>query len=178
MNLANQRRDRMPRGGSLRVSIDSRHLDGQGTTAPGQGRLCLPDRGRHGLRQSLAAILPRSSSLLQTKEEGRGGPRAGTAQDIAKQHDGWIEVETAVGAGSAFRVFLPESADVARSPGRRQGARGQEGKSTILPRGGRDRRARNSPPPCWQQERPHGAPGGLGRQGPRGKIATIRTNHE
>jgi CheY-like chemotaxis protein len=82
-----------------------------------------------------AAILPRIfEPFFTTKEEGRGtGLGLATAQDIVKRHDGWIEVETAVGAGSSFRVFLPTtSAEIGPSPRSRTDAAPKEGKAVIL----------------------------------------------
>jgi CheY-like chemotaxis protein len=125
----------MPRGGSLRVSISSRHLDGPADDRAGRkgdyACLTVADTGC-GIP---AAILPRIfEPFFTTKDEGRGaGLGLATALDIAKQHDGWIEVETAVGAGSTFRVFLPlTSAEIAPSPRSAAGTAPKEGKSTIL----------------------------------------------
>src|SRR5208283_2818780 len=43
-----------------------------------------------------------------TKEFGRGtGLGLATAYGIARQHRGWIDVESQHGSGSVFRVFLP-----------------------------------------------------------------------
>jgi CheY-like chemotaxis protein len=56
-----------------------------------------------------AAILPRIfEPFFTTKDDGRGtGLGLATARDIAKRHDGWIDVETEVGVGTVFRVYLP-----------------------------------------------------------------------
>lgn len=44
-----------------------------------------------------------------TTKEGQGGTGLGLAvcSGIVKEHDGWIDVEDAVGGGTVFRVYLP-----------------------------------------------------------------------
>jgi CheY-like chemotaxis protein len=131
--LAINARDAMPRGGRLSVSIGSRPGDGAGPAARGGDYACLAvaDTGC-GIP---AAILPRIfEPLFTTKEEGRGtGLGLATAQDVVKRHGGWIEVESEVGAGSVFRIFLPVTRDeIDPLPEARAGSAPSEGKATIL----------------------------------------------
>ncbi|MBL9178594.1 MAG: response regulator [Verrucomicrobiaceae bacterium] len=46
--------------------------------------------------------------FFTTKPEGKGtGLGLSTAQDIIREHGGWIEFDSEIGRGSEFRVFLP-----------------------------------------------------------------------
>lgn len=135
MNLSINARDAMPRGGTLRISIGHRPRgdakDDRAARNADYACVTVADTGC-GIP---AAILPRIfEPFFTTKEEGRGtGLGLATAQDIVKRHDGWIEVETEVGKGSAFRIFFPlTSAEVRASPRSRADMAPKEGKATIL----------------------------------------------
>ena len=144
MNLSINARDAMPKGGRVRISVVARPpADAKEDRAARKGDyacITVADTGC-GIP---AAILPRIfEPFFTTKEEGRGtGLGLATAQDIVKRHDGWIEVETEVGKGSAFRIFLPlTSAALTASPrvGRRPGPEGGQGHhSARRGRGGRE----------------------------------------
>jgi two-component system cell cycle sensor histidine kinase/response regulator CckA len=106
MNLAVNARDAMPKGGRLAISVGLRPRDAGG--APRQGDfacITVRDSGR-GIPPE---VLPRLfEPFFTTKEGGRGaGLGLATARDIVRRHDGWIDVETAVGSGTAFRIYLP-----------------------------------------------------------------------
>ncbi|HYU15444.1 MAG TPA: PAS domain S-box protein, partial [Candidatus Acidoferrum sp.] len=131
MNLAVNARDAMPAGGRLAISLDPVTVDEAHAAAHPQaasGRyVCL------GVSDSGSGIAPENLSRIfepffTTKEVGRGtGLGLATVFGIVQQHQGWIEVTSEVGRGTAFRVFLPalepsavESADAAAaqvSPG-------------------------------------------------------------
>jgi len=128
LNLAVNARDAMPRGGQLLIgtaarTIDETHVEGNPESRAGQF-VCLSvsDTGT-GIAPD---VLPRT--FFTTKEVGKGtGLGLATVYGIVKQHQGWIEVESEVGQGTTFHVFLPASYEAAASP--------VQSHSSALPRG-------------------------------------------
>jgi CheY-like chemotaxis protein len=100
----------MVRGGRLTISVGIRARGAKpqhdAPVMPGEyACISVRDTGS-GIP---APILPRIfEPFFTTKDEGRGtGLGLATAKDIVKRHDGWIEVETEVGVGTLFRIYLP-----------------------------------------------------------------------
>jgi len=135
MNLAVNSRDAMPRGGRLdiattAVSIDAAYASRRPDARPGQF-VCLTvtDTGCGMDKQTLNRIF---EPFFSTKEVGRGtGLGLATVHGIVKQHQGWIEVSSQIGAGTTFRIFFP-AAD-------KPGEAGSASSETTRPiRGGRE----------------------------------------
>jgi CheY-like chemotaxis protein len=111
MNLAVNARDAMPEGGILSLAAAAVTLDPAeaGSTQDSRSgqfvRLSVSDTGS-GIPPE---VLPRIfEPFFTTKPIGKGtGLGLATVYGIAKQHHGWVEVQSQVNHGTAFHVFLP-----------------------------------------------------------------------
>jgi PAS domain S-box-containing protein len=115
VNLAVNARDAMPGGGTLRIV--TRHetrvppvMDGQAETGEAMAfvRLSVSDTGT-GIPPEIRDKI--FEPFFTTKDVGKGtGLGLATVFGIVQQHHGWIEVDSAVGRGTTFNIFLPRLA--------------------------------------------------------------------
>ncbi|MBI5385301.1 MAG: response regulator [Verrucomicrobia bacterium] len=114
MNLAVNARDAMLHGGQLTILAEQVRVSPMAAqqnpeARPGDFvRLSVSDTG-HGIAPE---VLPRIfEPFYTTKEVGKGtGLGLASAYGIVKQHNGWIEVQSQLGSGTTFAIFLPLSA--------------------------------------------------------------------
>jgi PAS domain S-box-containing protein len=111
VNLSINARDAMPGGGLLRFATSVVCLeDGALPPVPGARpgrfvRLCVQDTGV-GMTPEVREQL--FEPFFTTKEPGRGtGLGLPVVYGIVRQHEGFIEVHSAPGEGSAFCIYLP-----------------------------------------------------------------------
>jgi CheY-like chemotaxis protein len=113
MNLVVNARDAMPDGGSVTITTDTVMLDQefcsmhQGGNA---GRYCLISVKDTGTGMNAEVQSRLFEPFFTTKEVGRGtGLGLSTVFGIVRQHGGIVTVESALGKGSTFSVFLPQA---------------------------------------------------------------------
>jgi PAS domain S-box-containing protein len=113
LNLAVNSRDAMPRGGQLHIktfalTLDSAAAQQNPEAAPGR-YVCLSfsDTGCGIAPENLGRIF---EPFFTTKALDRGtGLGLATVYGIIKQHQGWITVQSQLGKGATFQIFVPAS---------------------------------------------------------------------
>jgi CheY-like chemotaxis protein len=111
MNLVLNARDAMSQGGDLYLGTQTVNLDAvyaeRHPEAKAGDFVCLTVRDTgQGMPPEIMAHA--FEPFFTTKEPGKGtGLGLATVYGIAKQHEGWVEVESRVGVGTTFKVFLP-----------------------------------------------------------------------
>ncbi|OPY77929.1 MAG: Blue-light-activated protein [Syntrophorhabdus sp. PtaU1.Bin153] len=111
MNLATNARDAMLNGGSLLIEtrvtdIDEEFVATQGFGKPGRyAAVFVSDTGCGMDKKTQARIF---EPFFTTKEVGKGtGLGLSMIYGIVKQHSGFIQVQSALGKGATFVVYLP-----------------------------------------------------------------------
>jgi PAS domain S-box-containing protein len=111
LNLAINARDAMAGGGRLTLATSIVEFDAASAQLHGRARpgpfVCVrvTDTGTGIDPRHLPNIF---EPFFTTKEDGKGtGLGLATTYGVARQHDGWIDVESELGIGTSFRVFLP-----------------------------------------------------------------------
>ena len=111
MNMAVNARDAMPRGGKLtlatsKLMVERGRLRNAPTEASGEFARCSVCDVGMGIPED---VLPKIfEPFFTTKETGTGtGLGLAISLGIVQQHQGWIDVESAVGKGTTFHAYLP-----------------------------------------------------------------------
>jgi PAS domain S-box-containing protein len=133
LNMAINARDAMPDGG--RLSIETRSVivpdrDGGRPAAGEYVLLGMSDTGC-GIPAELRGRL--FEPFFTTKPQGKGtGLGLAVVDGIVKQSGGWIEVESEVGIGTTFQIFLPRARDAGVEPTRSREGLPVRGSETVL----------------------------------------------
>ncbi|HLE86785.1 MAG TPA: PAS domain-containing protein [Candidatus Brocadiaceae bacterium] len=111
MNLATNAGDAMPNGGELNICTDIVEIDTTFIKAHGFGAIgkyALISVTDTGMGMDENTRLQIFEPFFTTKEVGRGtGLGLAIVYGLVKQHNGYIEVDSAPGKGAAFRIYLP-----------------------------------------------------------------------
>lgn len=127
VNLAVNARDAMPNGGTLRITTrgemrvpPAREGQTEATEPVAFVRLSVGDTGT-GIAPEIRSKI--FEPFFTTKDVGKGtGLGLATVFGIVQQHHGWIEVESEVGQGTTFHLYLkrlatkPTTAEVELPP--------------------------------------------------------------
>jgi len=136
MNLAVNARDAMPSGGNIRVKTANVELDeGYARHHAGAkvGRHVLLSVSDTGTGMSPETVTHIFEPFFTTKELGKGtGLGLATVYGIVKQSGGYIWVESELGKGSSFRIFLPRLSEMPTTAAVSQPTSTASGHETIL----------------------------------------------
>ncbi|HXN25949.1 MAG TPA: response regulator [Candidatus Acidoferrales bacterium] len=137
MNLCINARDAMPAGGRLRIEtgdtvFDEKYCAVHTFARPGHYTLlAVTDTGMGMDAATLDRIF---EPFFTTKDTGKGsGLGLATVYGIVSQHGGFLHVYSEVGIGTTFRVYLPVTPSVERTPASVEDPRpARGGAETIL----------------------------------------------
>ena len=111
MNLVTNARDAMPTGGTITIQTQSVHFDKPFIKKHGYGKpgryalLTVSDTGE-GIDTKIKRKI--FEPFFTTKEQGKGtGLGLSMVYGIVQQHNGYIDVTSKRGRGTAFNIYLP-----------------------------------------------------------------------
>jgi len=133
LNLTVNSRDAMPEGGDMTIVTETVTIS-EATGRRRSGRFVCFSVSDTGSGISAPDMEHIFEPFFTTKEIGKGtGLGLATVFGIIEQHKGWIEVESVVGSGTTFHIFLPRHEAAADTDFiAKPNVRAQGGSETIL----------------------------------------------
>jgi two-component system, cell cycle sensor histidine kinase and response regulator CckA len=136
MNLVLQARDAMPGGGRLRIATGLSEISASKAAQNPEARegkfvrFSITDTG-HGMDQRTVDRLLGAFADTRTSASDTGSSLAAVFS-IIKQHEGWIELFSDPGQGTAFFVYLPFTNRIASPPDLQSTKPGRSGLTVLL----------------------------------------------
>jgi PAS domain S-box-containing protein len=136
LNLCVNARDAMPEGGDLTLTATDSTLDEAAAAAiPGArpGDFLAVEVRDTGTGIPPGVLTRIWEPFFTTKGEGKGtGLGLSTVRGIVHQHDGFATVQTRVGQGTVFTVYLPAAPNASRGPGGAAAAPPARGRDELI----------------------------------------------
>jgi PAS domain S-box-containing protein len=136
LNLTVNARDAMPEGGSISINADNAVIEpaqAQNPDDPKPGSYVLikvADTGSGIPREILDKIF---EPFFTTKEMGKGtGLGLSTVLGIVKSHSGFLQVQTEVGKGTTFVIYLPAQENATNQPADNEPKKLPSGKGELI----------------------------------------------
>lgn len=112
LNLCLNARDALPEDrGIIEIGIENvTHRSPLANSTPAEFAMIVVRDNGHGISEDLRGRV--FEPFFTTKNNGKGtGLGLSMAQDIVREHGGWIEFDSVEGKGSEFRIYLPRTQD-------------------------------------------------------------------
>ena len=136
MNLAVNSRDAMPHGGKFSIETgfvewgESYVQSRPGAHAGPYVMLAVSDTGG-GMDEETRGHL--FEPFFTTKEVGKGtGLGLSTIHGIVEQSGGYVEVDSELGRGTTFKIYLPRVVDAQADAGKQEAVAAMGGRETVL----------------------------------------------
>jgi PAS domain S-box-containing protein len=132
MNLVVNSKDAMPGGGRITIQTENAHLHNDEPSRdhpyihPGSYVVLSVSDNGHGMDKETQARI--FEPFFTTKEKSKGtGLGLSTVYGIVKQSGGYILVDSHIGQGTTFRIYLPRVEEAAEATGQVQAKQTQKG---------------------------------------------------
>ena len=136
MNMVTNAAEAMPRGGEIKISLDKKHVDAplKGHPVPEAGEYVHLRISDEGIGIDKADIEKIFDPFFTRKTMERSGSGLGMSVvwGAVKDHSGYIDVESTLGKGTVFNVYIPAIQKEGKKQHHRKPIEEYNGHETIL----------------------------------------------